>query len=138
MYQVSAASSKRKKKQGHVSSLSENEGDFPELILIKISAPCPWKRKVEQPSLSSVGGLSGRRLVLQLRLRTGLLPRPPLRTPSPEQGDIYGVGPGPSSTKDFTALAQGTVSGLQVFTDGSDICSTGMASESWDAWEHRK
>lgn len=59
MYQVSAASSKRKKKQGHVSSLSENEGDFPELILIKISAPCPWKRKVEQPSLSSVGGLSG-------------------------------------------------------------------------------
>lgn len=79
-----------------------------------------------------------RRLVLQLRLQTGLLPCPPLGTPSPEQGDIYGVGPGPSLTKGFTALAQGTVSGLQVSADGSDICSSGMASESWDAWEHRK
>lgn len=47
--------SKRKKKQGHISSLSENEGDFRELILIKISALCAWKRKVEQPSFSSCG-----------------------------------------------------------------------------------
>lgn len=73
----------------------------------------------------------GRRLVLQLRLWAGLLPRPPL--PSPEQGDIYRVGPGPSETKGFTTSAQGTVSDLQASTDGSDICSTGLASESGDA-----
>ena len=35
------------------------------------------------------------------------------------------VGPGPSSARGFTTLAQGTVSGLQASTDGSDICPTG-------------
>lgn len=109
--------SKRKKKHGHMSSLSENEGDFLELIFIKTSAPCPWKRKVEQPSFSLVGGLSGE--------EAGLHPRPPPSTPSSEQADISRVGPGPSSARGFTTVAQGTVSSLQASTDGSDICPTG-------------
>lgn len=60
-----------------------------------------------------------------LRPQARLLPRPPLSTPSSEHADIYRVGPGPSSARGFTTLAQGTISSLQASADGSDICSTG-------------
>ena len=86
--------SKRKKKHGHMSSLSENEGHFPELIFIRTSAPCPWKRKVEQPSFSLVVDCQGSGLVL--RPWAGLHPRPPPSTPSSEQADIYGWGQAPA------------------------------------------
>ena len=51
--------SKRKKKQGHVSSLSENEGDFPELIIIKISALVHGKGRWSRLHFPLVGELSG-------------------------------------------------------------------------------
>lgn len=51
--------SKRKKKQGHVSSLSENEGDFPELIIIKISALVHGKGRWSRLHFPLVGKLSG-------------------------------------------------------------------------------